>query len=54
MVFVTHDLGQARRLADEVAFVHHGRIAERGPADRFFNAPSSEAARAFIEGRLLP
>ena len=54
VVFVTHDLGQARRLADEVAFVHHGRIAERGPADRFFNAPSSEAARAFIEGRLLP
>jgi tungstate transport system ATP-binding protein len=54
VVFVTHDLGQARRLADDVAFVHHGRVAERTPAHRFFSAPSSEAATAFIEGRLIP
>lgn len=54
VAFVTHDLGQARRLADEIVFMHHGRIAERTPADRFFTTPSSEAARAFIEGRLMP
>ncbi|MEQ8818476.1 MAG: ATP-binding cassette domain-containing protein [Thalassobaculum sp.] len=54
VVFVTHDIGQARRLADEVVFVHHGRIAERAPAGRFFTEPSSEAAIAFTEGRLLP
>lgn len=54
VVFVTHDLGQARRLADEVIFVHHGRIAERAPAGRFFTAPSSAAASNFIEGRLMP
>lgn len=54
VAFVTHDLGQARRLADAVVFVHHGRIAEQAPAARFFTAPSSEAARNFIEGRLLP
>jgi len=54
VVFVTHDLGQARRLADEVIFVHRGRIAERSPAERFFATPSSEAASNFIEGRLMP
>lgn len=54
VVFVTHDIGQARRLAAEVVFLHRGRIAERTPADRFFTEPSSEAAIAFIEGRLMP
>lgn len=54
VVFVTHDLGQARRLADDIVFLHRGRVAERAGADRFFTRPSSEAATAFIEGRLMP
>jgi len=54
IAFVTHDLGQARRLANDIVFVHHGRIAEHTPAYRFFSEPSSEAATAFIEGRLMP
>jgi len=53
-VFVTHDLGQARRLADEIVFMHDGRIVEHAPADQFFAAPSSAAAAAFVDGRLLP
>ena len=35
VVLITHDLGQARRLADEVAFLHHGRLVERTPASSF-------------------
>lgn len=54
VVFVTHDLGQARRLADRVVFLHRGRVAEDAAADRFFAAPASAPAAAFIEGRLLP
>ena len=53
IVFVSHDLGQARRIADEVVFVHAGRIEERSPAGRFFEAPSSARARAFLDGRLV-
>jgi tungstate transport system ATP-binding protein len=53
IVLVTHDVGQARRLADEVVFLHRGRIEEHGPATRFFDAPASASARAFLEGRLL-
>jgi tungstate transport system ATP-binding protein len=53
IVFVTHDIGQARRLADEVVFLHHGRLVERGAADRFFAAPASDPAGAFIQGRIV-
>ena len=53
ILMTTHDLGQAQRLADEVLFLHHGRILEQTPAKEFFERPRSEAARAFINGELL-
>ena len=53
ILFITHDLAQARRLADEVVFLNRGRLAEHAPAARFFDRPDSEAARAFLEGRIL-
>lgn len=53
IILTTHDLGQARRLADEVIFLHRGRLLEQTPADEFFARPRSEAARAFITGDLF-
>ena len=53
VVFVTHDVGQARRLAEDVMFMHHGRIVESASATRFFAAPASDAARAFLNGQLV-
>jgi tungstate transport system ATP-binding protein len=53
IVLVTHDVGQARRLADEVVFLHRGQVQEHSSAGRFFDAPASAAARAFLEGRLV-
>ena len=41
IALVTHDIAQAKRLADEVAFVHHGRITERTPAGEFFADPAA-------------
>jgi len=52
-VMTTHDLAQARRLADEVVFLHCGRLIERAPASRFFEGPESEQAQAFLRGDLL-
>jgi tungstate transport system ATP-binding protein len=52
IVMTTHDLAQARRLADEIIFLHRGRVVERREADSFFSRPETEAARAFVEGRL--
>lgn len=51
-VLVTHNRGQAKRLAQRVVFVHRGRIAEDNPVARFFDRPDSAPARAFTEGRL--
>ena len=53
VVFVTHDLGQARRLADDVAFLDRGRLAEHTPARQFFADPASQAARDYLAGRLI-
>lgn len=53
VILVTHDPGQARRLADDVVFIHHGKIEEVSPAGRFFQAPASDAARAYLDGRIL-
>ena len=53
VVFVTHDLGQAHRLADEVVFLHKGRLAEQSEAAQFFDAPTSLAAQDYVAGRLL-
>jgi tungstate transport system ATP-binding protein len=52
IVMTTHDLGQARRLADEIVFLHRGRIVEHAPAADFFAAPRSPEAAAFIRGDL--
>lgn len=53
IVMTTHDLGQARRLADEVLFLHRGRLLEHGPAEAFFERPATAEAEAFLKGDLL-
>ena len=50
IVMTTHSLGQARRLADEIVFLHAGRITERTPATEFFRRPRSTEAQTFLEG----
>jgi tungstate transport system ATP-binding protein len=53
IVLVTHDLGQARRLAHEVVFLHGGCLIEHTPAPRFFEEPASSQARDYLAGRLV-
>lgn len=53
VVMTTHDLGQARRVADEIVFLHGGRLIERAPAAVFFEGPQSREAQAFLKGELL-
>jgi len=53
IIFVTHDLGQARRLASDLIFLHQGRLAEHSPARQFFEQPRSQAARDYVAGRLV-
>jgi tungstate transport system ATP-binding protein len=53
VVMATHDLGEARRLAGDVALLHRGQVIESGPAERFFASPATEAAKQFLAGELL-
>jgi len=52
-VLVTHDLAQARRLADDIVFMHQGRILARAPAATFFAEPPCAEARAYINGEIV-
>ena len=52
IIMTTHNLGQARRLGDEILFLYEGRLVERSPVDRFFAQPASPEAAAFIRREL--
>jgi polar amino acid transport system ATP-binding protein len=48
MVVVTHEIGFAREVADEVVFLDGGRILESGPPDDVLTDPRNDRARAFL------
>lgn len=50
LVIVTHNIFQARRIADDVIFINHGRVVETGLADSLFEQPSKEETAAFLAG----
>jgi tungstate transport system ATP-binding protein len=52
VVMATHNLGQARRLGDEILFLDQGRLVERASVGEFFSKPQSAQAAAFIKGQL--
>lgn len=53
IVMSTHDLGQARRLGEEVVFLHRGQLIEHRAAADFFAGPKTPEARAFLAGDLI-
>ncbi|MEM7060461.1 MAG: phosphate ABC transporter ATP-binding protein [Pseudomonadota bacterium] len=53
VILITHDRFQAKRLADEVVFLHKGKLIEVSPVPKFFDAPASAEARAYLNGELL-
>lgn len=48
MMVVTHEMGFARKVADRIVFMDHGRIVEDTPKEEFFSAPRSDRAREFL------
>ncbi|MEQ9172906.1 MAG: ATP-binding cassette domain-containing protein [Rhodospirillales bacterium] len=53
IIFITHDMGQARRLADDVVFMHRGKVLEHSPAAAFFNQPASAEAGDYMAGKII-
>src|SRR5947208_14505933 len=54
MLFITHDLGIVRRLADTVCVMKEGRIVEQGPAERIFKSPQHAYTRALLRAEPKP
>lgn len=53
IVIVTHNMFQAKRLADKAALLLDGSIIEYSNADSFFNTPQDERTLAFIRGEMI-
>ena len=53
ILFVTHNLVQAKRVCDQMMFLHEGRLIEEGPLHQVLNKPERELTRRFIAGELL-
>lgn len=49
ILMTTHNLGQARRIAEEIVFIDRGRIAEQTPVAEFFKLPRTAAAQDFLQ-----
>jgi phosphate transport system ATP-binding protein len=50
IVIVTHNLQQAFRVADHVAFMHLGELVEYGPSEQVFDRPTKQRTRDYISG----
>lgn len=48
MLFISHDLGVIRQVADDIAVMFHGRIVESGPADQIFNSPADPYTKSLL------
>jgi tungstate transport system ATP-binding protein len=53
IVLVTHNVFQAKRLADHVGLLLNGHLIDLQPTDQFFNAPSDARTRAFVNGEMV-
>ncbi|RJX27930.1 MAG: phosphate ABC transporter ATP-binding protein [Dethiobacter sp.] len=53
IVMVTHNIFQARRIPQEVIFLHEGRVVETGETEKMFTSPEDPRTRAFVEGRMI-
>lgn len=53
LIMSTHDMGQARRLADDVLFLLGGKVHEATDAKSFFEAPTTMQAQAFLRGDIV-
>lgn len=52
IVMATHNLTQAKRIADEIVHIYNGQIVEAAPTQIFFENPKSEVSRKFVNGEL--
>ncbi|MEC4675954.1 MAG: ATP-binding cassette domain-containing protein [Nitrospirota bacterium] len=53
VVMITHNMFQARRLADRVAFIYGGRVIEEAKSEKIFSSPRKDLTRGFVTGKMV-
>ena len=53
IIFITHDIGQAKRLSDDIIFIHKGKLTEYTKKEIFFKSPNSIEATSYLEGKIV-
>ena len=53
IIMTTHDVGQAKRLATDILFIHHGMVREHSVSSDFFGAAQTDEAAAFLNGEIV-
>lgn len=53
IIMTTHNVGQGKRLAEDVIFLYRGNIVETSAANHFFTKPQTKEAKAFLDGDIL-
>ena len=52
IIFVTHDIKQAKRIGDDILFIHMGRVMAHKSSIDFFRDPGSDESQAYLDGRV--
>ncbi|MNG30211.1 Histidine transport ATP-binding protein HisP [compost metagenome] len=52
MIMVTHEMGFARKVSNQVLFLHQGRVEEQGAPEDVLGNPKSERLQQFLHGNL--
>lgn len=53
VIITTHDIGQGKRLANDIIFLYRGKLHEKGNADIFFEKPKTKEATSFLNGEIV-
>ena len=53
IIFITHDIGQAKRIADDIIFINKGKILEYTETNLFFQTPQTKETAAYLDGNII-
>jgi tungstate transport system ATP-binding protein len=53
IILVTHDIGQAKRLAEEIIFLNQGQVSEQGPTQEMIASPKTKPAQQYFAGEIV-
>ena len=53
IIFITHDINQAKRIADDIIFIQKGKVLEHTETSIFFNKPQTSETAAYLDGKII-